>query len=98
MIVLSLPIALLSACIPTAENAEAVDNPPEFAGACDAGGLDYAVGKILTSDLESKLKSEAKAAKVRVAAHDGMISMDYSSERLNIFIDEARKIIRINCG
>ncbi|HMS19595.1 I78 family peptidase inhibitor [uncultured Sphingorhabdus sp.] len=97
---LFLPIALasLSGCIPAAENAEAGQNPPELAGSCDASGLAYAVGKTLTQELETKLKKEAKASMVRVAPHDGVITMDYSPARLNIFTDEASKIIRINCG
>lgn len=97
---LMLPLSLvaLSGCIPAVENAEAGQNPPELSGSCDASGLAYAVGKTLTQELEAKLKSEAKASVVRVAPHDGVITMDYSPARLNIFTDEASKIIRINCG
>lgn len=94
----SLSIVSLTGCIPVAENAEAGQAPPELAGSCDASGLDYAIGKTLTNELEAKLKSEAKAAIVRVASHDGVITMDFSPARLNIFIDETRKIIRLNCG
>ncbi|MEQ1549938.1 I78 family peptidase inhibitor [Sphingorhabdus sp.] len=97
---LALPLALvsLSGCIPATENAEAGQIPPEQAGSCDAAGLEQSVGKTLNSEFEAKLKSDAKASVVRVAPHNGAITMDYSPVRLNIFIDEARKIIRINCG
>ncbi len=97
---LALPLALvsLSGCIPATENAEAGQIPPEQAGSCDAAGLEHAVGKILNSEFEAKLKSDAKASVVRVAPHNGAITMDYNPVRLNIFIDDARKIIRINCG
>lgn len=97
---LMLPFALasLSGCIPAAENADAGQNPPELSGSCNANGLAYAVGKTLNRELEAKLKSDAKASVVRVAPHDGVITMDYSPARLNIFTDEASKIIRINCG
>lgn len=94
----SLLTLALSACIPSAENAEAGQNIPEPTGSCDSSKIDYAVGKTLTADFEVKLKNEAKASVVRVAPNDGMITMDYSPARLNIFIDEAKKIIRINCG
>ena len=96
----ALPFALaaLSGCIPSAENTEAGPNPPELTGSCDASGLAYAVGQTLTTEIEAKLKIEAKASVVRVAPHDGVITMDYSPARLNIFTDEASKIIRINCG
>ena len=99
---LALPLALtivsLSGCIPATENAEAGQIPPEQAGSCDAAGLDHAVGKTLNSEIEAKLKSDAKASVVRVAPHNGAITMDYNPVRLNIFIDDARKITRINCG
>ena len=91
-------IALLSACIPAADNSKTVRNPPEPAGSCDASGLGYAIGKTLTKELEVKLKSDAKASVVRVAPHNGVVTMDFSPARLNMFIDDARKIIRINCG
>lgn len=92
------PMVTLASCAPAKENAEAKQNPTELNGACDASSLGYAVGKTLTTELEAKLKSEAKASLVRVAAHDGAITMDFSPARLNIFIDNVRKIIRIDCG
>ena len=97
---MALPLALvsLSGCIPATENAEAGQIPPEQAGSCDAAGLEQSVGETLNSELEAKLKGDAKASVVRVAPHNGAITMDYNPARLNIFIDEARKIIRINCG
>lgn len=88
----------LAGCVPSAENAEANPATPEVSGGCDASKLDYAIGKTLDAALETKLKQEAQASVVRVAPHDGAITMDYSPERLNLFIDQARKIIRINCG
>lgn len=94
----SLLMLALTGCIPSAENADANQTTPEPTGSCDASKLDYAVGKTLTAEFEAKLKSEAKASVVRVAPHDGMITMDYSPARLNIFVDDAKKIIRIDCG
>lgn len=94
----------LTACAPTAEKSESpstAETPagqPELADACDASKLDHAVGQMLTSDLQKKLQGEAKAEIVRVALHDGAITMDYSPSRLNIFVDDAKNIIRINCG
>lgn len=90
--------ALLAGCMPYAENVENGQAPPESSGLCNADKLDHAVGQKLTADLEARLKREARAELVRVAPHDGAITMDHSPARLNIFIDEARKIIRINCG
>lgn len=94
----------LAACAPAANKSEsspAAETPagqPELANACDASKLDDAVGQMLTADLQKKLQAEAKAEVVRVAPHNGAITMDYNASRLNIFVDDAKNIIRINCG
>lgn len=93
-----LSYATLSGCIPSAENVESAQTPPELTGSCDAGGLDYAVGETITKKFEARLKGAAKASVVRIAPHDGVITMDFNPARLNIFTDNAGKIIRISCG
>lgn len=103
---LSLAAALvaLGACVPAADKSESsptAETPagqPERVNACDASKLDHAVGQMLTADLQKKLQAEAKAEVVRVAPHNGAITMDYNASRLNIFVDDAKNIIRINCG
>lgn len=90
--------ALLVGCIPHAENMEGGQVPPELSGLCNTDKLGHAIGQKLTADLEARLKSEARAALVRTAPHDGAITMDYNPARLNIFVDDTRKIVRINCG
>ncbi|WP_422267038.1 I78 family peptidase inhibitor, partial [Sphingorhabdus sp.] len=35
---------------------------------------------------------------VRVAPQNGMITMDFSPLRLNIFHDDKKVIVQINCG
>ncbi|MBK7162456.1 MAG: hypothetical protein IPH79_08175 [Sphingomonadales bacterium] len=97
-------LVALGACAPAADKSEstpAAETPvgqPELANACDASKLDDAVGRMLTADLQKKLQAEAKAEVVRVAPHNGAITMDYNASRLNIFVDDAKNIIRINCG
>jgi Peptidase inhibitor I78 family len=97
-------LVALGACAPAADKSEstpAAETPagqPELANACDASKLDDAVGQMLTVELQKKLQGEAKAEIVRVAPHDGAITMDYNHSRLNIFVDDAKNIIRINCG
>lgn len=91
----------LSACIPASQEKEssaAAPAAPSPSGACDASGLNVHIGKILTTDLGGQLRQQAKAGTLRTAPHDGMITMDYSAQRLNIFYDRQRRIVRINCG
>ena len=97
-------LVALGACVPAADKSEssaateATAGQLELANACDASKLDHAVGQMLTADLQKKLQAEAKAEVVRVAPHNGAITMDYNASRLNIFVDDAKNIIRINCG
>lgn len=95
------PVSIfLAACVPATDRAgdAGAGYPPSVIASCDASQVNDSVGKTLTADLQDRLKSDAKAEIVRVALHDGAITMDYNSARLNIFIDSARKIVRINCG
>jgi hypothetical protein len=91
---------VIAGCMPKADagrvssNAEAANH----AILCNSNKLDRHIGATLTPDLGENMKKEAGASILRVAPHDGVITMDYSPSRLNIFIDKAQIIIRINCG
>ena len=97
-------LVTLGACAPAADKSEsspAAETPagqPELANACDASKLDDAVGQMLTAAVQKKLQAEAKAEVVRVAPQNGMITMDFSPLRLNIFHDDKDVIVQINCG
>lgn len=101
---LVLPSAILAAgllaCIPKADAGQASGEAtaPDVGGACAANGLDKHIGKVLTPQLEQQIKRESGAAMVRTAPHDGVITMDYNSARLNIFHDDKKVIVRMNCG
>jgi Peptidase inhibitor I78 family len=91
---------VITGCVPKAD-AGRVSSNAEAAGQavlCNSSKLDHYIGASLTRDLGEHMKKEAGASILRVAPHDGVITMDYSPSRLNIFIDKAQIIIRINCG
>jgi hypothetical protein len=101
---LAIPVAILAAglmaCVPQAEAEQASGETaaPPVDGSCTATGLDRHIGKTLTPALEKQMKTEAGAAMVRTAPHDGVITMDYNPGRLNIFHDDKNIILRVNCG
>ncbi len=94
----------LAGCIPNAPKSqtESSSTPPndmaDLKGACSTKGIDNAIGKTLTPELIASLKMQAKADTVRVAPQNGMITMDFSPLRLNIFHDDKDVIVQINCG
>jgi hypothetical protein len=38
------------------------------------------------------------ARNVRVIPKDGVVTMDYREDRLNLYLDGAKKVERISCG
>lgn len=94
----------LNGCVPSTpgKQSESSSKPPqdmaELKGVCSTKGIDNAIGKKLTPELIASLKEQAKADSVRVAPQDGMITMDFSPGRLNIFHDKQDIIVQINCG
>jgi Peptidase inhibitor I78 family len=102
--ILTIPVAILAAglmaCIPKAdpERASGEAAVPAANGSCTTAGLDKHIGKTLTPELEKQMQKEAGAAMVRTAPQDGVITMDYYPARLNIFYDDKKAIVRVNCG
>jgi Peptidase inhibitor I78 family len=93
-------LAGLTACAPYSDEAEPSGQapPPELGGTCMAKGLDKHIGAKLTLELGEQIRKEAKAAVLRTASQNGAITMDFNPNRVNIFHDEKRAIVRINCG
>ena len=86
---LSLPIALL-ACV-------APDAPPEgplpSENACGAEDLQDLVGQSA-----SRLQTMRFGGPVRIIRPDTAVTMDFSPNRLNIYIDGAEMISAVRCG
>lgn len=85
---------------PKAEGSKPTDETPttDILGGCKASGLERYVGKTFTPQLGEEMKKTAGAMMVRVAHENGMITMDYNSGRLNIFHNDAKVIVRVDCG
>jgi Peptidase inhibitor I78 family len=67
----------------------------------DTCKADAAQGMIGRSASEAVVKDAMRvtgAKSVRVIPHDGMVTMDYRGDRLNIQLDEQGKIVAITCG
>ena len=89
-LLLALPLVLM-ACVPEPE--PPVTDPAPVEDACGASGLQYLVGQSA-----KKLEVMRFAKTVRIIRPGMAVTMDYSTERLNIEVNQAEIISRVSCG
>ena len=92
--VLLLSPAMLAAC--------AAQQPPvhgvTLGHKCDAANTNQYVGQLGTADTGAAILRATKAAVLRWAPPNTMLTMDYREDRVTIWVDEAKKITKIRCG
>lgn len=104
-------LALLSAC---AVPAPAPASTPDRAGAassagpashpapgtpsCNAQAVQDLVGQPGSLPLAEAARARAQAQRVRLIAHDQMVTKEYDAGRLNLQMDAAGRVVRIYCG
>lgn len=66
--------------------------------ACKAEAAQGLVGRSASEAVVKQAVTASGAKSVRVIPHDGMVTMDYRGDRLNIQLDEQGKIVAITCG
>lgn len=71
---------------------------PVGAGSCDITGANWAVGKKADAATLKKIKSDSGAEFGRVIAPNQPVTMDFSSARVNVYVDSVRTIQRVTCG
>ena len=90
--------ALLSACS-TAPAATPVVVHGETPGhTCVEGAADSSIGQVRGDATGKAIQDATKAAVLRWAPPNVMLTMDYRSDRVTVWLDEANKITRIRCG
>jgi len=65
---------------------------------CDAGNTSQYVGQLGTADTGAAIMRTTKAAVLRWAPPNTMLTMDYREDRVTVWVDEATKITKIRCG
>lgn len=98
----------LSACANTQTSPSSAATPaaagssaqvtPVVPGACRAEPAQYAIGRMVDGALESDVRASSGARIVRVLRPGQMVTMEFSAERLNLTVDAAGKVTRVNCG
>ena len=102
VIVLGL-ILSLSACAQIPAAADAASAPTSGAEAaapahCDASPASDAVGQLPTPETQERARTRAGAEVVRVLRHNQPITKEFRVGRLNLVLDAAGRIARINCS
>jgi hypothetical protein len=85
--------ALMAAC---------AANPPvhgETAGhECRAGDTSRFVGEPATSETGAAILAATHAAVLRWAPHGSVMTMEYRSDRVTVYLDSEGRISRVACG
>lgn len=97
--VLLMVLALSACAAPTrdATTPSSGTNHPQ-SGACDAHTLSWTLGQVADDALIERARTEAAAGTVRVLRPGMMITNDIDPTRLNLRIDNARKVLAYSCG
>jgi hypothetical protein len=93
---------LLSACGPAMTKPEATTPAPApeapSRGSCDATKAQSFVGQKGSADVQEQARSASGASMARTLQPGQAITKEFNGERLNLYVDEANTITRINCG
>lgn len=89
---LALPAAalLLGAC--------ATPATPPSSTACNADAVKTFVGQSATIDVVEAARDASGAKLVRVIKPGQAVTLDFRVERLNLYLDNAGAVERVNCG
>ena len=90
---------LMSACgnmAPASSEAPPASAPA--AGRCNAAPAQFAVGRNIDATLESDARARAGAKASRVLRPGQVVTMEFNAERLNLTVDDAGRVTRVNCG
>ncbi len=85
--------ALLTAGCATAPPAEAVGN-----GKCDAAKAQKLIGRAKGAKVGEEALRLTGATALRWIAPGTIVTMDYREDRLNLRVDSAGNIVKVDCG
>jgi hypothetical protein len=90
-------LCFLSACAspPPADDPSSGSTP---VAACDATPIAWAVGEVADDALIERARVGAGATMVRVLRPGMVITREFNGARLNIRVDNARKVLSVICG
>lgn len=84
----------LTAC--TIAESDPVPGVPQ--GNCRSEALTQFVGQPASADLGARMLSASGARIIRWVPKDGMVTMDFSPNRLTVQLDGTNRVETVNCG
>lgn len=95
----AIALLFMSACGSTAPagSGPASSSAP-VATRCNAAPAQFAVGRNVDAALESDARTRAGARTSRVLKPGQVVTMEFNAERLNLSVDDAGRVTRVNCG
>jgi len=74
------------------------DSAKASAGSCDASSLGWTIGQVADDALVERARTESHSDSVRVLRPGMMVTREYNGARLNLRVDNERKVLAYNCG
>ncbi|WP_374669983.1 I78 family peptidase inhibitor [Ramlibacter sp.] len=72
--------------------------PPPLAGTCEAQAAQFAMGMPYGEALAEEVRRKSGARTVRVLRPGMAVTMEYDPGRINLGVDAAMRVTRVNCG
>ena len=91
-------LAVLAPLLAAACSTVPADGAPPPAGTCNVEGLNVYVGRDATPETGAEVTAKSGARVIRWVPKDSMVTMEFSAERVTVYLDANNKIERINCG
>lgn len=67
-------------------------------GTCRAEGLERYVGQAATAEAGAAILRDSGARTLRWIPHNGVVTMDYSEQRVNVKLTPENRIEAVTCG
>ncbi|MBC9251821.1 hypothetical protein A9179_16240 [Pseudomonas alcaligenes] len=95
---LTLPTLLACAVLAACSSAPEQPQASHADGRCDAAPVQQLVGDKASAEVVENARQKAGAEYLRVTRPNQPVTMDYNPQRLNIDLNDAGVILRVNCG
>ena len=90
--------AALAACAAAPPEPELAPGPAPDEGGCNAEAAGALVGRAATEALGAEALRLSGAARLRWIRPGDAVTMDYSTDRLNVHVDARGRVERLACG
>ena len=72
--------------------------PAQGSGRCDAAKAEKLVGRAKSAKVGAQALRLSGAGTLRWIAPGTMVTMDYREDRLNLRLDRAGRVVKVDCG